>query len=123
MAEAVAAGVRDAGAEVSLWQVPELVPGEILEKSGAAPARAAFAHVPVAKPTQLAEADAVIFGTPTRFGNMAAQIRNFLDQTGGLWANGALTARSGASLLALHHSTAPTRPRSSASISPCCTTV
>lgn len=95
MAEAVAAGVRDAGAEVTLWQVPELVPGEILEKSGAAPARAVFAHVPVAKPTQLAEADAVIFGTPTRFGNMAAQMRNFLDQTGGLWANGALVGKVG----------------------------
>ena len=95
MAEAVAAGVRDAGAEVTLWQVPELVPGEILEKSGAAPARAAFAHVPVAKPTQLVEADAVIFGTPTRFGNMAAQIRNFLDQTGGLWANGSLAGKVG----------------------------
>lgn len=95
MAEAVAAGVRDAGAEVTLWQVAELIPGEILEKSGAAPARAVFAHVPVAKPTQLAEADAVIFGTPTRFGNMAAQIRNFLDQTGGLWANGALVGKVG----------------------------
>jgi NAD(P)H:quinone oxidoreductase type IV len=95
MAEAVAAGARDAGAEVTLWQVAELVPGEILEKSGAAPARAVFAHVPVAKPTQLAEADAVIFGTPTRFGNMAAQIRNFLDQTGGLWANGALVGKVG----------------------------
>ena|SRR5277367_1022197 len=64
MAEAVAAGARDAGAEVSLWQVPELVPDEILEKSGAHAARAAFAHVPVANPTQLAEGDAIIFGTP-----------------------------------------------------------
>lgn len=96
MAEAVAAGAREAGgAEVSLWQVPELVPEEILEKSGAAVARAAFAHVPVAKPTQLAEADAIFFGTPTRFGNMAAQMRNFLDQTGGLWANGALVGKVG----------------------------
>lgn len=86
MAEAVAAGARDAGAEASLWQVPGLVPDEMLEKSGAAGARAAFAHVPVANPTQLAEADAIIFGTPTRFGNMAAQMRNFVDQTGGLWA-------------------------------------
>jgi multimeric flavodoxin WrbA len=84
MAEAVAAGAREAGAKVSVWQVPELVPDEILEKSGAAVARAAFAHVPVGKPTQLAEADAIIFGTPTRFGNIAAQMRNFLDQTGGL---------------------------------------
>ena len=95
MAEAVAAGARECAREVSLWQVPELVPDEILEKSGAAAARAAFAHVPVAKPTQLAEADAIIFGTPTRFGNMAAQMRNFLDQTGGLWADGALVGKVG----------------------------
>jgi NAD(P)H:quinone oxidoreductase type IV len=95
VAEAVSAGAREAGAEVSLWQVPELVPAEILEKSGAAVARAAFAHVPVAKPTQLTEADAIIFGTPTRFGNMAAQMRNFLDQTGGLWATGALVGKVG----------------------------
>src|SRR5919198_2550131 len=96
MAEAVADGTREAGAGgVSLWQVPELVPDEILEKSGAAVARAAFAHVPMAKPTQLAEADAIIFGTPTRFGNMAAQMRNFLDQTGRLWANGALVGKLG----------------------------
>src|ERR1700746_2422011 len=96
MAQAVAAGAREAGAgEVSLWQVPELVPNEILEKSGAAVARAAFAHVPVAKPMQLAEADAIIFGTPTRFGNMAAQMRNFLDQTGGLCAKGGLIGKVG----------------------------
>ena len=96
MAEAVAVGAREANAcEVSLWQVPELVPAEILEKSGAVAARAAFAHVPVAKPTQLAQADAIIFGTPTRFGNMAAQMRNFLDQTGRLWADGALVGKVG----------------------------
>ena len=95
MAEAVAAGARDAGAEVSLWQAQELVPDEILEKSGAHAARATFAHVPVATPTHLAETDAIIFGTPTRFGNMAAQMRNFLDQTGGLWANGALVGKVG----------------------------
>jgi NAD(P)H dehydrogenase (quinone) len=96
MAEAVAAGAREAGAgEVSLWQVPELVPDEILKRSGAHAARTAFAHVPVATPAKLAEADAIIFGTPTRFGNMAAQMRNFLDQTGGLWANGALVGKVG----------------------------
>jgi NAD(P)H:quinone oxidoreductase type IV len=96
MAEAITEGALAAGdTEVSLWQVPELVPDEILEKSGASAARAAFAHVPVAQPTQLAEADAIIFGTPTRFGNMAAQMRNFLDQTGGLWANGALVGKVG----------------------------
>ena len=95
MAEAVGAGARDAGAKVSVLQVPELVPDELLERSGAHAARAAFAHVPVATPAQLAQADAIIFGTPTRFGNMAAQMRNFLDQTGGLWANGALVGKVG----------------------------
>jgi NAD(P)H dehydrogenase (quinone) len=96
MAEAVAEGAREVGAtEVSLWQVSELVPDEILEKSGAKAARAAFAHVPTAKPAQLTDADAIIFGTPTRFGNMAAQMRNFLDQTGSLWLNGALVGKVG----------------------------
>jgi NAD(P)H dehydrogenase (quinone) len=96
MAEAVADGARSVqGTEVTLWQVPELVPDAILQKSGASAARAAFAHVPVARPEQLTEADAIIFGTPTRFGNMAAQMRNFLDQTGGLWAQGALVGKLG----------------------------
>jgi len=96
MAEAIAAGAREVpGAEVTLWQVPELVPAEVLEKSGAQAARAAFASVPVAKPEQLTEADAIIFGTPTRFGNMCAQMRNFLDQTGGLWMSGGLIGKVG----------------------------
>jgi NAD(P)H dehydrogenase (quinone) len=96
LAQAVAEGAREVeGAQVSLWQVPELVPPEALERVGAATARAAFADVPVAQPAQLAEADAIIFGTPTRFGNMAAQMRNFLDQTGGLWAKGALIGKIG----------------------------
>src|SRR5258707_15694891 len=90
MAEAVLAGVKEvAGAEASLLQVAELVPDAILEKSGAKGARAAFAHVPIATMDSLAEPQAVIFGTPTRFGNMAAQMRNFLDQTGGVWGKGA----------------------------------
>jgi NAD(P)H:quinone oxidoreductase type IV len=96
MAEAVAAGARQVeGAEVALYQVPELVPEDVLERSGAAAARKAFAHVPVARPDQLADADALIFGTPTRFGNMCAQMRNFLDQTGGLWVKGALVGKIG----------------------------
>ncbi len=96
MAEAVAAGVREvADTEVSVYQVPELVPQEALERTGAAQARAAFAHVPYAVPDQLTEADAIVFGTPTRFGNMAAQMRNFLDQTGRLWAQGALIGKVG----------------------------
>jgi len=94
MAEAVATGAREvAGAEVSLFQVPELVPDEVLKSAGAFEARKAFAHVPVMKPEQLAEADCIIFGTPTRFGNMAAQMKNFLDQTGGLWMKGALIGK------------------------------
>ena len=96
MAEAVAEGARSvAGAEVSLFRVPELVPDEALEKSGAKAAQQAFAHVPVAKTEQLPEADALIFGTPTRFGNMCAQMRNFLDQTGGLWVKGSLIGKVG----------------------------
>ena len=96
MAEAVAEGAREVpGVEASLLQVPELVPPEVLEKAGATAAKAAFAHVPVARPEQLAEADAVIFGTGTRFGMMSSQMRNFLDQTGGLWAKGALIGKVG----------------------------
>jgi NAD(P)H dehydrogenase (quinone) len=96
MAEAIAAGVREvAGVEVMLLQTPELVPDEILEKSGAKTARKAFAQVPLARVEQLPDTDAIIFGTPTRFGNMAAQMRNFLDQTGGLWARGALVGKVG----------------------------
>ncbi len=72
-----------------------MAPDEILERSGAKAARARFAHVPVISPERLAEADAIIFGTPTRFGNMAAQMRNFLDQTGGLWQAGALIGKVG----------------------------
>jgi NAD(P)H:quinone oxidoreductase type IV len=96
MAEAVAEGAKQvAGTEVSLYQVQELVPDDVLEKYGAKAARAAFANVPVAKADQLADAHAIIFGTPTRFGNMAAQMRNFLDQTGPLWLNGALIGKVG----------------------------
>ncbi len=96
MAEAIAEGVREVeGAEVELLQVSELVPDEELESSGAKKAREAFAHIPVAKPDDLADADAIIFGTPTRFGNMCAQMRNFLDQTGQLWAQNALVGKVG----------------------------
>ncbi len=91
MAEAVARGAREVSdCEVTLYQVPELVPAEALARTGAAQARAAFAHGPVAQVAQLAEADAILFGTPTRFGNMCAQMRNFLDQTGQLWLKGRL---------------------------------
>jgi len=96
MAEAIAAGAREvANTDVRLYQVQELMPDDVLEKSGAKAARAAFAHIPFIKPEQLAEADAVIFGTPTRFGNMCAQMRNFLDQTGSLWMSGGLVGKVG----------------------------
>ena len=96
MAEAVAQGAREVkGAEVELLQVSELIPEDVLEKSGAKKAREVFVHIPIAKPSDLAETDAVIFGTPTRFGNMCAQMRNFLDQTGGLWAQNALVGKVG----------------------------
>lgn len=96
MAEAIAQGASEvAPGSVQLFQVRELVPEDALERTGAKAARGAFAHIPYANPEQLAEADAIIFGTPTRFGNMCAQMRNFLDQTGGLWAKGALVGKVG----------------------------
>ena len=96
MAEAVAEGAQEVqGAEVQMLQVPELVPDDILARSGAKQARSVFVHIPIAKPEDLADADAVIFGTPTRFGNMCAQMRNFLDQTGLLWAQNALVGKVG----------------------------
>jgi NAD(P)H dehydrogenase (quinone) len=96
MAEAVAEGAKQVpGAEVSLYQVQELIPDDVLEKYGAKGAKAAFAKIPVAKVDQLSEAHAIIFGTPTRFGNMAAQMRNFLDQTGPLWMKGSLIGKVG----------------------------
>ena len=96
LALAVADGARQIeGAEVGLYQVPELVPEEALERTGAKAARQEFAHVPVAVPSQMEEANAIIFGTPTRFGNMCAQMRNFLDQTGQLWVKGTLIGKVG----------------------------
>ncbi len=96
MAEAVADGVRSVGGcSAELLQVPELMSEEVLERYGAKAARAAFAHIPLATVERLADADAIIFGTPTRFGNMAAQMRNFLDQTGKLWLNGGLVGKVG----------------------------
>ena len=96
MAEAVAAGAREIeDTEVTLLQVAELIPDDVLLLSGARETRKAFAHVQIAEPAKLANADAIIFGTPTRFGNMCAQMRNFLDQTGPLWLNGGLVGKVG----------------------------
>jgi NAD(P)H dehydrogenase (quinone) len=79
----------------SLYQVSELVSDEVLEKYGAKAAKAAFAKVPLATVDQLPEAHAIIFSTPTRFGNMAAQMRNFLDQTCSLWTKESLIGKIG----------------------------
>lgn len=96
MAEAIATGARQIPeVEVELYRVPELVPEAVLEKSGAAQAQKTFVNIPIAVPAQLAQADAIIFGTPTRYGNMCAQMRNFLDQTGGLWMSNALVGKVG----------------------------
>ncbi len=92
MAEAVAEGVRDAGAEAVIKRVPELVPPEVAEKSGFKRNQPA----PIATVDELPGYDAIIVGTPTRFGNMAAQMKNFLDQTGGLWVQGKLIGKVGA---------------------------
>jgi len=91
MAEAAAEGARSAGAEVTVKRVPELMPREVAEKSGVKLDQKA----PIATVDELPEYDAIIFGTPTRFGNMAAQMRNFLDQTGGLWMKGSLIGKVG----------------------------
>jgi len=91
MAEAVAEGVREAGAEAVIKRVPELVPPEVAEKSGFKRDQPA----PIATVDELPGYDAIIVGTPTRFGNMAAQMKNFLDQTGGLWVQGKLIGKVG----------------------------
>ncbi len=96
LANEIAAGASDIeNTEVKLLQVPELIPEDVLLLSGARDTRKEFEDVPFAEPDKLAEADAIIFGTPTRFGNMCAQMRNFLDQTGALWMNGALVGKVG----------------------------
>ncbi|OLP60112.1 NAD(P)H:quinone oxidoreductase, type IV [Xaviernesmea oryzae] len=91
MAKAVAEGARSAGAEVDIKRVPELVPEDV--------ARASHFKLdqdaPIAKPDELANYDAIIFGCGTRYGTMASQMRNFIDQTGGLWASGALVGKVG----------------------------
>lgn len=90
MADYIAEGARSVeGVTVDIRRVPELVPAEIASKAGIKLDQVA----PLAKVEELAEYDAIAFGTPTRFGNMAAQMRNFLDQTGGLWATGKLIGK------------------------------
>jgi NAD(P)H dehydrogenase (quinone) len=96
MAEAVAEGARLVpGANVVVKRVAETLPDETLEKMGAKGAQKAFAHIPVASVDDLANADVILFGTPTRFGKMPAQMSAFLDATGGLWATGKLIGKVG----------------------------
>jgi NAD(P)H dehydrogenase (quinone) len=92
MAQAVAEGVREAGVEAVIKRVPELVPEEVAKKSGYKLDQPA----PVATVQELPGYDAIIFGSGTRFGVVASQMRNFIDQTGGLWASGALVGKVGA---------------------------
>ncbi len=96
MAEAVAEGVRSvAGCAAVIKRVPETLTEEVIGKMGATDAQKRMAHIPVASVDDLAEADAIIFGVPTRFGNMCGQMRQFLDGTGGLWMKGALVGKPG----------------------------
>lgn len=91
LAQAVRDGAREAGAQADLKRVPELVPPSVAERAGYRLEQAA----PVARVEELADYDAILFGTPTRFGTMAAQMKNFLDQAGGLWARDALVGKVG----------------------------
>jgi NAD(P)H dehydrogenase (quinone) len=96
LAEAIAQGAREvAGSEVQLFQVRETLSDEILQKMGAVEARKAFAQIPIADPNRLADADAIILGTPTRYGSATAQMQAFLDATGSLWTKGALIGKLG----------------------------
>ncbi|MDA8126463.1 MAG: NAD(P)H:quinone oxidoreductase [Deltaproteobacteria bacterium] len=95
MAEAIKEGAESAGGvEARLCRVPETLSEEVLEKMGALETQRSLAHIPICKVAELATADAIIFGTPTRFGNMCGQMRQFLDATGGLWAKGALVGKA-----------------------------
>ncbi|PMG02830.1 NAD(P)H:quinone oxidoreductase, type IV [Vibrio breoganii] len=92
MAQAVAEGARSVnGISVDIKRVPEIMPDEVAQSAGIKTDQAAT----IAQPSDLIHYDAIIFGTPTRFGNMAAQMRNFLDQTGGIWMEGKLIGKIG----------------------------
>ncbi|MDO8735568.1 MAG: NAD(P)H:quinone oxidoreductase, partial [Thermoleophilia bacterium] len=99
MAEAIVEGASSVpGAEVEMRRIPETLPDDVLEKMGAIEAQKIFREVPVCTVRELDElavADAIIFGTPTRFGNMCGQMRQFLDATGGLWSAGKLVGKVG----------------------------
>ena len=96
MAEAVAEGINEVeGAEAILRQVPETLSDDVIEKMGGTGSKNKFAHIPVATRKDLENVDGVLFGTPTRFGTMCGQMKQFLDSTGGIWAKRALTGKPG----------------------------
>ncbi|NKC22192.1 NAD(P)H:quinone oxidoreductase type IV [Ochrobactrum oryzae] len=95
MAKAAAKGAREGGAEVTIKRVPELVPPDVAKASH----YKVDQDAPIATPAELADYDAIIIGTATRYGMMAAQMKNFLDQTGGLWAKGALINKVGSAIV------------------------
>jgi NAD(P)H dehydrogenase (quinone) len=96
MAEAVAEGVKQVkGAEVKMYRVPETLPDDVLKKMGASDFQKKTSQINVCTADDLVSADAIIFGTPTRFGNMCGQMRQFLDSTGGIWDKGLLVGKVG----------------------------
>jgi NAD(P)H dehydrogenase (quinone) len=96
MALAAVEGAKEVkGAQVDLKRVPETLSQEALGKMGALEAQKAFAHVPVCSVQELPSYDAILFGTPTRYGNMTAQMKAFIDATGSLWAKDALVGKVG----------------------------
>lgn len=95
LAEAAADGIRDAGCEPYLCRVPETLSEDVIRKMGAEEKVKSMSNIPVCTLDDLADADGILFGTPTRFGNMAGQMRQFLDSTGRLWAKKALVGKVG----------------------------
>ncbi len=96
LAEAIAEGAREVeGNEVVIKRVPETLSQALLDQIGATEAQKAFSHLPVATPDELTEYDAIIFGTPTRYGNLCGQMQAYMDSTGALWAKGALVGKVG----------------------------
>jgi NAD(P)H dehydrogenase (quinone) len=97
LADAVAQGCREVqGVEAELFQVAETLTAEVLSKMGAGEAKKQFGHIPVADPKKLGEADGIILGSPTRYGGATAQMRAFIDATGGQWVRGELIGKVGA---------------------------
>jgi NAD(P)H dehydrogenase (quinone) len=96
MAQAEVEGAAEiSGVDVKLYRVPETLPQEVLGKMGAVEGQRLMANIPVCDPDELVSAGAIIFGTPTRFGNICGQMSQFLDATGSLWASGALVRKVG----------------------------